>query len=121
VRFTGGIFDPVILDHLRHFSKTLIHGHSAGGTNPSLLEAMAAGAFIISHDNPYNRWVLGDHAAYFNSAGDIITLLSDRIPPEEDREKMISGNIVRIRNDFQWDSVIRQYETLFEELVRDNP
>lgn len=121
VRFTGGIYDPVDLDHIRHFSKALIHGHSAGGTNPSLLEAMAAGTYIIAHDNPYNRWVLGDNAAYFSTAGDISTLLSDRIPLKGDCEKMISRNIERIRKYFQWDLVIRRYEVLFKELVRDNP
>jgi glycosyltransferase involved in cell wall biosynthesis len=117
VRFMGGIYDPVILDHLRHFSKAVIHGHSAGGTNPSLLEAMAAGAYVIAHDNPYNRWVLGDNASYFSSAGDASALLSGRIPPEEDREKMISLNYERIRTCFRWDSVISQYEILFDELV----
>ena len=59
IKFMGGIFDQRFLDHMRHYSKAVFHGHSVGGTNPSLLEAMAAGAFLIAHENPYNRWVLG--------------------------------------------------------------
>ncbi len=44
-----------------------LHGHTVGGTNPSLVEAMAAGNAVIAHDNVYNRWVAGDAALYFTS------------------------------------------------------
>ena len=47
VRFLGGIYNFKVLDDLRHFSSAYFHGHSVGGTNPSLLEAMAAGCFIL--------------------------------------------------------------------------
>ena len=58
VRFVGGIYDFKKLDSVRHFSLAYFHGHSVGGTNPSLLEAMAAGCFVFAHDNIFNRAVL---------------------------------------------------------------
>ena len=63
VRFVGGIYDFKKLDSVRHFSKAYFHGHSVGGTNPSLLEAMAAGCFIFAHDNIFNRAVLEENAS----------------------------------------------------------
>ncbi len=117
LRFLGGIFDQEHLDHIRHFSKAVLHGHSAGGTNPSLLEAMAAGAFIIAHNNPYNKWILGNNAAYFGSSEEVSSLLSGINGPDQDRGKMISNNIARIRKEFQWKSVIQQYEKLFTNLT----
>ena len=50
---------------LRFHSLGYLHGHTVGGTNPSLVEAMAAGNAVVAHDNPYNRWVAGDGALYF--------------------------------------------------------
>ena len=51
--YIGAIYDARIVNALRHFSSFYFHGHSVGGTNPSLLEAMACGCAIISHDNPF--------------------------------------------------------------------
>lgn len=116
--FSGGLFDEDLLDHLRHFSKAVFHGHSAGGTNPSLLEAMAAGSLIIAHDNAYNRWVLGENAVYFRSRMELEESLLgiDRI--RQDSGTWILNNLNRIREEFQWNLVTRKYEKLFEEQVR---
>jgi glycosyltransferase involved in cell wall biosynthesis len=117
IRFIGGLYNEDLLDHLRHFSKAVFHGHSVGGTNPSLLEAMAAGALVIAHDNAYNRWVLGGNAAYFNSSAQISEILSGINEMEHSQGEMIRANLERIRTEFQWDSVILQYSKLFEKLV----
>ena len=55
--FLGGIFNKIHLDNLRYYSKLYIHGHSVGGTNPSLLEAMAAKTLILAHNNQFNKSV----------------------------------------------------------------
>ena len=115
LKFLGGIFDSEKLDHLRHYSIASFHGHSVGGTNPSLLEAMAAGSLIFAHDNPYNKWVLGENAGYFRSAAEVTDCIKDL--GKLDRDKYIGNNLVRTRADFQWDSIVRQYEQLFTKLV----
>ena len=55
IRFLGGIYNLEHLNNLRYFSNLYFHGHSVGGTNPSLLEAMASNAMIIAHDNHFNK------------------------------------------------------------------
>ncbi|MFC2116304.1 DUF1972 domain-containing protein, partial [Bacteroidota bacterium] len=117
LRFIGGVFDPKLLDHLRHYSKAYFHGHSVGGTNPSLLEAMAAGALVIAHDNPYNRWVLGENGGYFRYADEVTEHIIGIGKLERERDKYCRNNIERIRTDFQWDSVVNQYEQLFTRLI----
>jgi len=74
--FVEAIYNESLLHTLRYFCKAYFHGHSVGGTNPSLLEAMAAGAMIIAHDNPFNRYVLKGNALFFQSSGDISRLKS---------------------------------------------
>lgn len=55
----------------------LFHGHSVGGTNPSLLEAMASGCFILANDNLFNRAVLKHHAEYYSTPAEVTGLLND--------------------------------------------
>ena len=58
IRFIGGIYNLTHLNNLRYFCKLYFHGHSVGGTNPSLLEAMASQAYIAAHGNDFNKGVL---------------------------------------------------------------
>jgi glycosyltransferase involved in cell wall biosynthesis len=117
IRFIGGIYDEDALDQLRHHAKAVFHGHSVGGTNPSLLEAMAAGSLILAHDNAFNRWVLGKNAVFFSSSFHIRDLLYGIDELKRSQEKMIRANLERIGADFQWDSVILRYLELFGRLA----
>ena len=115
--FAGGIYHEESLDNLRHYSRALIHGHSVGGTNPSLLEAMAAGSWIIAHDNTFNRSILEEDAVYFKSQVDLTQLLQDienRLPSSRE---MIRNNQEKIRKEYQWEDVINGYEDLFKDLI----
>ena len=58
IRFLGGIYDLEKLNNLRYYSNLYFHGHSVGGTNPSLLEAMASNCLIIANDNVFNKSIL---------------------------------------------------------------
>jgi glycosyltransferase involved in cell wall biosynthesis len=111
--FLNGIYDQTILDNLRHFSKAYFHGHSVGGTNPSLLEAMAAGSLIIAHDNKFNRYILKDNALYFNSEDDIRSVLESLNDLSIRKEEMIRNNIRVIEESYQWEQVTGWYEELF--------
>ena len=115
--FAGGIYHEESLDNLRHFSKALIQGHSVGGTNPSLLEAMAAGARIIAHDNPFNRYILGDDSLYFKSENDLSVLLQDLDLAVASWAEMIDNNLDKIRTAYQWEDITGQYENLFQKLT----
>lgn len=114
VEFVGGIYDFKKLDSVRHFSKAYFHGHSVGGTNPSLLEAMAAGCFIFAHDNIFNRAVLKENAFYYPSADKVIEYLNriDTIA-EGSKIQYTARNIEVIRNEYSWESLIDKHEKYF--------
>lgn len=118
VRFVGGIYDFKKLDSVRHFSRAYFHGHSVGGTNPSLLEAMAAGCFIFAHDNIFNRAVLKDNAWYYPSAS-IVSEFLDNIDTIVDKHKVefIAKNIDIIRNEYSWEHLVDEHEKYFKWLL----
>ena len=77
IRFVGGIYDFDKLNSIRYFSYAYFHGHSVGGTNPSLLEAMASDCFILAHDNIFNRAVLKENAIYYPSTINVTEILNN--------------------------------------------
>ena len=107
VRLLGGQFDAGLLDSLRAHCGLYIHGHSAGGTNPSLLQAMAAGCAIAAHDNAFNRGILGDSVHYFTAEGAheaLATAWTQRgTLPRDHRATLDRG--------YRWPVVVAQYDT----------
>lgn len=120
IRFLGGIYNQQHLNNLRWFGRYYLHGHSVGGTNPSLLEAMASGAYIISHDNPFNRDVLENKAWYFDSSEALVKLLADTQKLEERRVDFIHANREKIRLQYNWQKIAGEYESLFLGAVQKN-
>ncbi|HQI60012.1 MAG TPA: DUF1972 domain-containing protein [Tenuifilaceae bacterium] len=117
IRFIGPLFDEDALNQLRYHCACYFHGHSAGGTNPSLLEAMAASALICAHRNPFNQSVLRDNALFFANEHEIADAVKDDLFGER-REKFISANLKRIETDYRWDDVINSYYHCFQTLLR---
>lgn len=107
--FTGAIFDETKANVLRAFCKLYFHGHSVGGTNPSLLEAMAGKALVAAHDNEFNKAVLHNDAFYFNTAAEI-TMLIDAVKPTQQTAVMINNNLEKIKEQFNWPAVTDAYE-----------
>ena len=118
ILFLGGIYDINHLNNLRWYCRFYFHGHSVGGTNPSLLEAMASRAFLLAHDNVFSRDVLGDHAFYFADANTAAQLLKDAYLLEAKRELFTSFQQERIRIDFNWQKITDEYEELFRKVYR---
>jgi glycosyltransferase involved in cell wall biosynthesis len=118
IQFVGGIYDFNKLNSIRHFSYAYFHGHSVGGTNPSLLEAMAAGCFILAHDNIFNRAVLRENATYYGSAEEVSDLL-DHIEENEvvHRQRFVNENLEVIRKEYSWDHLVDQHEEYFKWLL----
>ncbi len=109
IRFIGSIYDTQKVHDLKFFSHLYFHGHSTGGTNPSLLEAMASHALIAAHDNIFNREVLGDDAYYFTGPGDIGRIVNETRRGNTE-EKMIGNNLEKIRDKFDWQKIVTRYE-----------
>lgn len=121
VRFVGGIYKKEKLDSLRYYSAAYFHGHSVGGTNPSLLEAMACRCFIWAHDNPFNKSVLDNSAIYFQNANDISKLFQSADSLRRDHyANFEEQNFLKIRETYSWDIVVKQHEDLFLNLLAEN-
>lgn len=117
VRFLEGIYNAGALDNLRHYSLAYFHGHTVGGTNPSLLEAMAAGCFIWAHDNPFNKSVLNENAFYFSSKETIIRLLNEIDRSIEWKEQFVRNNLNLIEEKYSWQKLVEEHENYFLEIL----
>jgi glycosyltransferase involved in cell wall biosynthesis len=112
VAFLGAIYDQGTVSALRYHAVAYLHGHTVGGTNPSLVEALGAGNPVIAHDNPYNRWVAGDAARYFTDVADIDAALSRVLNGTEERAELSAAARRRHAEEFTWEHVAGQYEEL---------
>jgi len=119
IRFLGGIYDLDMLNNLRHFSKLYFHGHSVGGTNPSLLEAMASNSLIVAHKNEFNAAILDDDAFYFESSADVTEHLNNILDKKTHQEKTIN-NLSKIENHYSWDKINQAYLDFFEKVYERN-
>lgn len=115
VRFLGGVWDQELLDELYAGALTYQHGHSVGGTNPSLLRAMGAGAAVDAFDVVFNHDVLGDSGRYFANAADVARLINEsESDPNGSRGR---GDRARARAaEYDWDDVADQYEAMCRRL-----
>lgn len=113
----GPIWDQEFLNALYAGSLTYIHGHSVGGTNPSLLRAMGAGAPVAAFDVNFNREVLGPAGTYWKDAADLALLIQQAEQrPDEAAKRGVLGNLHVVRH-YNWDSVSDDYEALCRTLI----
>ena len=115
IRFLGGIYDLDMLNNLRHYSKLYFHGHSVGGTNPSLLEAMASSTLIIANDNEFNKAILEEDAFYFKNPRDVCDHLNT-ISSKQAFQNKIDNNLSKIENLYSWERINQAYLDFFEEV-----
>ena len=89
--------------------RVYLHGHTVGGTNPSLVEAMAAGNAVVARRNVYNTWVAGEGALYFSDEDELDGQLAAALDPDEARRL---GKLARERfeGEFTWERIGTQYE-----------
>lgn len=116
VNFLGGVWDQDLLDQLYANCATYLHGHSVGGTNPSLLRAIGGGAATIAYDVNFNREVLADSGRFFRSAIDVageIEYAERHVKHTQRRGERAEQIALR----YDWDDVTRRYEALCANLV----
>jgi glycosyltransferase involved in cell wall biosynthesis len=114
IQFKGSIFDNTAVRSLQNNSHLYFHGHSVGGTNPSLLEAMASEALIAAHDNPFNKSVLSSDAFYFNNAAEVRNLV-ENVKRHDTEKTMVKNNLHKIQYQFNWEKIIDEYEEFIME------
>ena len=116
VHLLGPIYDQKKLENLRCKAYAHLHGHSVGGTNPSLLEAMSATAPVIAHQNRFNQEVLGDDGKYFSHAGDLAQRIDEIDQISHPEYTSISlGNRKRIDEKYNWGRIYEEYSKVFHQ------
>lgn len=106
----GAIYDGNIVQTLRFHARAYMHGHTVGGTNPSLVEALWAGNPVIAHDNPYNRWTAGDAGLFFSDAASCSEAIDRLIADDILAERLKKAALVRAQEKFNWQAVLEHYE-----------
>ncbi|MBB5164294.1 DUF1972 domain-containing protein [Mycobacterium sp. AZCC_0083] len=120
VSWLGHLSNDLLLHALWQHAGVYFHGHSVGGTNPSLVQAMAAGAPILARDTIYNREVLGPEGTFVGADSDAITKavlqLMDR---QAELDEAAQGNVRRAEQLYSWAQVCSDYERALRALLRD--
>ena len=114
IKYLGFVSGLDALNSLRYFSNLYFHGHSVGGTNPSLLEAMASNSLICAHDNIFNKSILENDAFYFKNIEQVSGLMDAKIKNKEN--ELVNSNQVKIKNFYSWGKIVDDYNRFFKRI-----
>ena len=103
------VYDLDTLFALRRYAMRYIHGHSAGGTNPSLVEAMIFGNEIAAYDVVYNRFTTNELGLFFDTAENLSNILKQESKKSPELTKLAQER-------YNWDIIRMEYENLFVDL-----
>lgn len=117
VRMLGAVWDQELLDALYAGAVTYVHGHSVGGTNPSLLRAMGAGASVAAFDVVFNREVLGECGRFWGTSSNLADLLLEQESRSGGARGLGEQAKERAARAYTWPTVARGYELLAYDLA----
>lgn len=119
VSWLGHLSNDSLLHALWQHAGVYFHGHSVGGTNPSLVQAMAAGAPTLARDTIYTREVLGSGGKFVAANPDAIakTVLQMMDSPIE-LDEAAQSNVQRAEQEYSWKQVCEDYEAALRALLR---
>jgi glycosyltransferase involved in cell wall biosynthesis len=114
------LLDPIYnskkINFLRSHAHLYIHGHSAGGTNPSLVEAMFFGLPIFAFDCVYNRYTTENQCVYWSNVDELYTSIIQR---DKLSLKSMGKKMKTIADSkYRWANIVSKYEALFN---KDSP
>ncbi|MDB4915868.1 MAG: glycosyl transferase group 1 [Gemmatimonadetes bacterium] len=113
ITLVGHVSDQSILKELWCNCHAYLHGHSMGGTNPSLLRAMGYGRCTIALDTVFNREVLADTGQFFSGCDDLAALIDECESAPEVGEALAARARERVLEHYTWEGITDQYERLF--------
>ena len=115
IKFVGTVYDQELLKKIRENAYAYFHGHTVGGTNPSLIEALGSTDLNLLVDVVFNREVAEDSALYWNKDNNSLALLInkvDNMPEKEIAEYALKAK-KRIAENYSWELICNLYENLF--------
>lgn len=113
----GHVHDQDLLAELWANAGAYFHGHSAGGTNPALLQAMGFGAPVIAFDTVYNREVLGTDGTFVRTSEELVTALKAFLQDDDLRRTQVIANRETIAARYTWEGVCRDYAEELRQLA----
>ena len=117
IRMLGPVWDQDRLDALYSGALTYIHGHSVGGTNPSLLRAMGAATATLAYDVSFNREVLGDDGRFFADPDQLAACIDAAQAAPDEMIEIGQRLQQRAEQRYNWDEVTSKYEELAARLA----
>lgn len=114
IKFINGIYDQNKLAVIRKNAYLYIHGHSVGGTNPSLIEALSLTDLNILYDVNFNKYAGKNSCLYFKEDGSLTKLLDDEKKLNNIRKE--KGKMAKeiVKNNFTWDIIVKKYRKIFK-------
>ena len=115
IKFVGTVYDQELLKKIRENAYAYFHGHTVGGTNPSLIEALGSTDLNLLIDVGFNKEVAEDAALYWSRKdGDLARLINkaDKLTDEE-ISKLGEKARKRVREAYTWEIISSKYEEVF--------
>lgn len=117
IKFVGTVYNQNLLKKIRENAYGYLHGHSVGGTNPSLLEALASTRLNLLYNVGFNKEVAESSALYWNKEMGNLSSLIDSTDRLEEKEinKLDELSTSRISDNYSWNKIVSDYEKKFLE------
>ena len=115
IKFVGTVYDQELLKKIRENAYAYFHGHTVGGTNPSLIEALGSTDLNLLVDVGFNKEVAEDCALYWSREDGELAKLIDKADQMSDKEIAEMGRKAkkRVAGEYTWDKICGQYEDVF--------
>ena len=122
IKFAGTVYDQELLKKIRENAYAYIHGHTVGGTNPSLIEALGSTDLNLLLDVDFNREVGKSSALYWNKEPGSLAALIQKTEAMSEDERQAFGELAkrRVAEAYTWEKICGQYEKLFLGNCREN-
>jgi glycosyltransferase involved in cell wall biosynthesis len=118
VKWLGHVSDDRLLHGLWQNAGAYFHGHTVGGTNPALVQAMACGAPTVAVDTPFNHEVLGDAGVFVGRSAELIAIALDSLLRDAALQARLRARALeRAKGEYTWEKICAQYETALYELI----
>ena len=114
IHFIDGIYEKNELATIRKNAYLYIHGHSVGGTNPSLIEALSLTDLNLLYDVCFNKYVGEDSCLYFKEKGSLTALLDNSKKLENQKKELGIKAKQIIKQNFTWDIIVKKYKEIFK-------
>lgn len=115
IKFVGTVYDQELLKKIRENAYAYFHGHTVGGTNPSLIEALGSTDLNLLVDVGFNKEVAEDCALYWSRKPGSLAKLIDKADQMSAEEVAEMGRRAkkRVAEEYTWDKICGQYENVF--------